>query len=490
MIPRVSKGGASFGDAVGYYAHDKAAKGMAATSERVEWVETRNLPIDTTRGDKAEQIEAMKKCAIIQQWTADHQRDIKIAAGGSSAGRPLQKPVYTYSLSWAPHEDPSRAEMLKAAHESLKILDMQNCQVMIVAHNDTHMSHLHCIVNRVDPKHGRAAVTNCDRLKLSKWAEAYERKRGAILVQDRVKANAMRDAQRTGDKSANFDKQASGRAKGNFVKAESLTREERRSISRYSGMIAYEINAGTPFKDLGHSIRAQRRAQQLADKDQLDGRLNRRQASIEADLKRDYGDRRKALADDLAATEARVGAKGWFRRAIRRVTGHQQRDQAAAIALKKSIANLDKRMEEARSAKHQSITSDRLKLDARHAAELARDERLISEAKAKVKSRSDERARAAKREADRKAATAKQSKTEAKTKTTTKSRSKPNAPTEEKTTEAKSGRGTRGQNRTEGRTRDRSEERAEKRRAERAEALVKLSRDSAKRKDRDRGLGD
>ena len=72
MIPRISKGGASFGDAVHYYAHDKAeqGRGLADSSNRVDWVHSLNLPIDAARGAQPEQIEAMKKCAVVMQWTA------------------------------------------------------------------------------------------------------------------------------------------------------------------------------------------------------------------------------------------------------------------------------------------------------------------------------------------------------------------------------------------------------------------------------------
>jgi len=441
MIPRVSKGGASFTDAAQYYAFDKNAegRGMADTSDRVEWVETLNLPIDTTRGTKAEQIEALKKNALVMQWTADHQKDIKVAAGGSSAGRPLAKPAYTYSLSWSPLEQVSKAEMMKAAHESLKALGMDDRQVIILSHTDTHMQHIHCIVNRVHPEHGRAASTSCDRLKLSKWAEDYERRRGAILVSERAKNNAMREASKTGDRRANFNRDAARHTNGNFVKGENLTREERAIITRYATMSATEI-------------RQQRSEQQAADREQLERRHTRRQGMIERELERTYGERRTALTGELEAVQARIGAAGWFRRAIRRVTGHEQRDQATAKHLVKSIASLDQRISDKRSEILKGMEAETTRLVDRHRRERERDETLI--AKAKGKAKSDQRA-PAQSVADRQSDTA---------------------------PEAKSKR-----EREPGRTRDRGAQR----KAARAEKLrEQLGRSRQRDKGRDRGLGD
>jgi hypothetical protein len=80
MVPHVAERGHSFIVAGKYYFHDK----QAATSERVAWIETLNLP---TR-DPAK---AMKCMA----WTAMHADAIREAAGGSRAGcKATQGPVY------------------------------------------------------------------------------------------------------------------------------------------------------------------------------------------------------------------------------------------------------------------------------------------------------------------------------------------------------------------------------------------------------------
>lgn len=161
----------------------------------IAWTETVNLR--TADPEKAWRIMAA---------TAENQAALKQAAGTKMTGRKLAKPVYTYSLAWHPEQKPSQLEMLEAAKETLDVLKMEEHQALIVCHNDTAHPHVHVIVNRVHPETGLAAKTSQDRLKLSRWAEAYERAGGKIYCQERVINNARRD-------------------QGEFVKAESVPRQ-------------------------------------------------------------------------------------------------------------------------------------------------------------------------------------------------------------------------------------------------------------------------
>ena len=52
--------------------------------------------------------------------------------------------------------------------------------------------HVHVIANRVDPESGKAAGLNRSKLKLSKWAEEYERGQGKIRCPQRERNNARR----------------------------------------------------------------------------------------------------------------------------------------------------------------------------------------------------------------------------------------------------------------------------------------------------------
>ncbi|OPH82436.1 relaxase/mobilization nuclease domain-containing protein [Nitrobacter vulgaris] len=177
MVPKVAGKGRSFVGAGLYYLHDKKAE----TSERVAFAHTVNLP--TLDADKAIRLMA---------YTAMHQTEIKARAGGSTRGRKLTDPVYCYSLSWAPGEEPSQDEMIGAAKETLKALGLEGHEALLVGHDDEPHPHIHIIVNRVNPETGIAAPLKMDHLKLSAWAEEFERRQGQIRCEQRVLNNELR----------------------------------------------------------------------------------------------------------------------------------------------------------------------------------------------------------------------------------------------------------------------------------------------------------
>lgn len=177
MVPKVAGKGRSFKGAGLYYLHDKKAE----TSERVAFTHTVNLP--TRDADKAIRLMA---------YTAMHQSEIKARAGGSTRGRKLADPVYCYSLSWAPGEEPSQEEMIESAKETLKVLGLTGHEALLIGHSDEPHKHIHVIVNRVNPETGIAAPLKMDHLKLSSWAEEFEKRQGQIRCEQRVENNALR----------------------------------------------------------------------------------------------------------------------------------------------------------------------------------------------------------------------------------------------------------------------------------------------------------
>jgi hypothetical protein len=177
MVPKVAAKGTSFKGAGLYYLHDKDAK----TAERVAFTHTENLA--TNDPDLA--IKMMAHTAI-------NQNRIKAANGGARTGRKLTFPVYTYSLSWAPGEQPTQEQMIEAGQQTLKELGLDGHEVLMVAHNDEPHPHIHLIVNRVHPQNGKAAALSNDHLNLSRWAEGYEREQGKIRCEQRVLNNEAR----------------------------------------------------------------------------------------------------------------------------------------------------------------------------------------------------------------------------------------------------------------------------------------------------------
>ena len=193
MVPKLAGRGSSFKGAGQYYLHDKQAE----TSERVAWTETVNLR--TANSDRAIRVMAA---------TAMDRDALKLAAGIKAGGRSSDKVVQTYSLAWHPEQQPSKAEMVEAAKESLDVLGLSEHQALIVCHTDEPHPHVHVIVNRVSPADGRLASTSQEKLKLSRWAEAWEKRHGKVYCDERVTNNAVRDRRR----AVNAEKEGSRQA--------------------------------------------------------------------------------------------------------------------------------------------------------------------------------------------------------------------------------------------------------------------------------------
>jgi len=246
MVPKVAGKGRSFKGAGLYYLHDK----QALTSERVLFTHTVNLP--TADAEKA------------MGWmahTAMRQAEIKAAAGGVAKGRKLTSPVYAYSLSWSPDEEPTQEQMLAAGMETLKRLGLEGHEAVFIAHKDEPHPHLHVIVNRVNPETGIAAPLSNDHLKLSEWAEEYERAHGKILCQQRVENNRRRKEQqfvkdRTSQSAAEFHRWRRARMEADFQRRQ----QEQRDLARRHGVDRDIL--GDVLKKLIAERRAEQKAQQ------------------------------------------------------------------------------------------------------------------------------------------------------------------------------------------------------------------------------------
>ena len=182
MTPKAPKNGratgTSFKGVFKYLQHDKRLEGEAVrdTSDRVEWQEFRNLATDNP--DVAYRI---------MRATANQQDALKREAGNSVAGNKSDQVVFHYSLGWHPDEKENltKAEMLRAADESIRALGAEGHQAAIIAHNDTKHPHVHVVINRVNPEHGKMLDLWKYQENLSKWALSYEQQRGQIYCEQR-----------------------------------------------------------------------------------------------------------------------------------------------------------------------------------------------------------------------------------------------------------------------------------------------------------------
>lgn len=177
MIPREAKRGTSFKGAGMYYLHDK----NALTDERVAFTQTENLPTDDPE--------------LATRWmayTALHADELKQQAGVERTGRKASRPVFCFSLSWHPEENPDQEHMVATGRSALTALGLQEHQTVMVAHRDEAYSHLHLMCNLVHPEHGKTHTLQYSRRRLSEWAEQYERENGKIYCEQRVENNQRR----------------------------------------------------------------------------------------------------------------------------------------------------------------------------------------------------------------------------------------------------------------------------------------------------------
>nr|WP_234895108.1 relaxase/mobilization nuclease domain-containing protein [Agrobacterium vitis] len=109
----------------------------------------------------------------------------KIASGKPLRGRPSNRVVFQYSLSWHPTENPSREEMEQGADETLDVLGAANRQAIIFCHTHRENSIIQIVVNRVDVQTGLFLKLFNSMIKLSQWAREWEVRHGTIFTPNR-----------------------------------------------------------------------------------------------------------------------------------------------------------------------------------------------------------------------------------------------------------------------------------------------------------------
>lgn len=303
MIARDTGGGRSFVGAGLYYLHDKDA----ATSNRVAFTHTDNLL--TNDAEKAMKVMA---------WTAMHQSDLKASAGVKATGRKLTKPVHTFVFSWAIEEEPEQTHMIESAQAGIAKLGLADHEAVYIGHNDTDHRHIHVIVNRVHPSEGKAAKLSNSHLKLSDWAEAYEKEHG-IHCHQRIENNKRRKG-------------------GEFVLDMDSRRRNAEQFSDWR----------EDRKESVVAVNEQRRFREWADRkkttlDQQKADRKRRMDEAQAarkELATSQFERRfdvSGATAKLEAVEQALSVRG-VKSFLNRLTGRRARDMASKDALEKTIA--------------------------------------------------------------------------------------------------------------------------------------------------------
>lgn len=192
MIIRIQAPGGSFRGAGKYYLHDKlpdAERGkavpkelMPTTDERVWFTDTRNC----ANFDPEKALDEMWHTAEAQQW-------LKMQVGGRTSGRVCEDPVKTISLSWHKDDRPTPDHMVDAADAYLKHMGWDCHQAVYVGHRDTEHSHVHIILNRVNPENGRTLDDYRDHPRSQAWALEYEKEMGKLWCVEREVNAAERE---------------------------------------------------------------------------------------------------------------------------------------------------------------------------------------------------------------------------------------------------------------------------------------------------------
>ena len=186
MVTRAVSDGRGIDGLMSYLMHDKVTPGdrYPTTAERVAWA----VPIG---GSPTADVDL---CVRIMQGVTADAAILKQLSGASNRGRKLRNPYAHFMTSWPPGETPSREEMLEAAGGQLEALECADRLVIVVAHTDTEHHHFHLVVCKVHPETGKAASLDHSGLKLSHFAEQWERDHGGIVIENRVRRNEARAA--------------------------------------------------------------------------------------------------------------------------------------------------------------------------------------------------------------------------------------------------------------------------------------------------------
>lgn len=239
MVPRDHGFGKSFKGVGAYLLHDK---NRAVSNDRVAWTHVHNM--GTQNAETA--FSVMAAVAMDQRRLKEQAHDREQAAlpedqrkAFRNSGRKSDAHVWHYSLSWSPEEaeNLTREEMIEAAKASLSVLGKDKGkghdrrqyadehQAIFVCHDDEPQPHVHVVVNRVHPDHGKMLSKYNDWQKFSKWAQGYEEERGKVYCMQRVANNQMRDQRKLDRASEQYKVYGQGNLPHHLSTAKSKQRE-------------------------------------------------------------------------------------------------------------------------------------------------------------------------------------------------------------------------------------------------------------------------
>lgn len=281
--------------------------------DRPEWTATENLGTDNPY-----------MAARVMQAVSMHSDDIKRSVGGSMAGRKkLDGDVFHIVVSWPEGTHPDQDHQAQAMRQVLKDVGLGDAQAMLAAHNDNGLTHVHAMVNLVNPEDGKHFKMAFSKTRAQAWADEYSRQNGDTTCPQR-----QENAQKRADNRRAHDH---AREAGAPAPALEITKD-RASLSR----VEYER-----MKESRDEFFARQAAERAALKD--------------------------AHSQDWAAAKAEIAASA-YNRVFR--DEHAKAKAADKLANKPLWVETFRRQEQQRQAA--AITAQRVQAEARAAAETFR----------------------------------------------------------------------------------------------------------------------
>jgi hypothetical protein len=281
--------GRSFKGLHAYCAHDPE---RAQTSERVDWIDMRNIAANDPE-------QAWKVMAA----TASSQNDLKRAAGVRAGRASKDGAVMHVVLSFDKDEPTDQETMQAAADDFLSHLGADPAkmrgkskpsrrqfadehQVVMYAHRDTEHAHLHLMINTVHPEHGIKLPTSNNQLKAQKWALEHSKRVGTDKNYPAREENA--DAREAGEY-----------VKGERRKSRNVYEQEQAAqASNDNDRLKATIDAERK-KDAALALRGRNMAELHAvARDQLVKAHRIRKAAIARELQRDIGQLKASIREE------------------------------------------------------------------------------------------------------------------------------------------------------------------------------------------------
>lgn len=155
MIGKAYRMGTGFKGLAAYLVHGHRD---GLQPDRVDWIETRNLP------------------------TRDPETAARLMAATARDSERVQKPVFHLSISFDPNDRVTPAMMRRVMDRTLRDLGLHEHQVLIIAHKDRQHPHVHAMVNRVHPERRTAWSNSWDYRRIEASLRAQEAELGLRIV--------------------------------------------------------------------------------------------------------------------------------------------------------------------------------------------------------------------------------------------------------------------------------------------------------------------